>query len=114
VLVARVVHHEVQHEPDASLARLVYQPAEVAQAAVSRVHAEVISDVVPAVPARRRVDGMQPDRGDAQTREVIESSHQPLEVTYPVVVAVLEQADVDGVDDTGPVPAGQHLNLPRL
>ena len=39
---------------------------------------------------------------------------QPLEVTYPVVVAVLEQADVDGVDDTGPVPAGQHLNLPRL
>ena len=57
---------------------------------------------------------MQPDRGDAQTREVIESSHQPLEVTYPVVVAVLEQADVDGVDDTGPVPAGQHLNLPRL
>ena len=70
------------------------------------MHAIVIGDVVPAVPARGRVDRVQPDRGDTEPGQVVKSSYHPLEVAYSVVVAVLEQADVGGVDNAGPVPAG--------
>jgi hypothetical protein len=108
MLVAGVVHDEVQHDPDAPLARLVHEHLEVAHLAEPRVHAEVVSDVVPAVTPRRRVDGVQPDRGDAQAGQVIQPGDQAPEVAYPVVVGVLEQPDVNGVEDAGPVPAGNH------
>ena len=114
MLVAGVIDHEVQHDPDAPLTGLVQQRLEVAHLAEPRVHAEIVGDVVAAVLARRRLDWVQPDRGDTQPGQVVEPAHHPAEVAHPVVVAVLEQADVDRVDNTGPVPAGQHMHLPAM
>jgi hypothetical protein len=106
--VASVIHDQIQHDADASLPGLMQHRRKVAETAQPWVHAIVVTDVVAAVPLRGRVDGVEPDQGNAQAGQVVQPGDQPLEVTYPITVGVLEQADVKRIEDTGPVPAGKH------
>jgi hypothetical protein len=56
VLVAGVVEHEVEHDPDTALVGLVEQLREIAQRAETRVDAVVVDDVVAAITTWRRVE----------------------------------------------------------
>lgn len=112
MLVAGVIDNQVQHDPDPSLARLMHHRREVTETAQSRVQVVVVGDVVPTVPPRRRVYRVEPDGGDTQPAQVVQPGHQALEVAYPVTVGILEHADVQGVEDTSSVPAGQHCSPP--
>src|SRR6476646_267357 len=60
----------------------------------TQVHPEIFGDVLPAVPPRRRVDGVEPDRGSPQVGQVVEPGDQALDITDPVAVGVLEEADI--------------------
>lgn len=58
----------------------------------------MVGDVVPAVPSRRRVDRVEPDRCHAEPREIIESARHSSKIAHAVHVGVLEQSDIDRVD----------------
>ncbi len=77
---------------------------EVVERAVDRVDVVVVGDVVAVVPQRRRIEGQQPDRGDAEVLQVVELAGQPVEIADAVAVAVGEGADVDLVNDRVLVP----------
>jgi hypothetical protein len=66
VLVGGVVDHEIEQNPDPSLAGRQGQFGEVPRAAEPRVDAIVVRDVVPVVAVRRRMDRVQPQTGDAE------------------------------------------------
>src|SRR3712207_5705097 len=65
----------------------------------------VIGDVVAVVLQRRRVEGEQPDRRDAEVLKVVELPGEAAKVADAVAVAVVEGAHVELVDDRILVPA---------
>ena len=79
---------------------------EIMQRAVVRMDAVVIGDVVAVVFQRRRIEGQQPERRDAEVLEIIEFFGKPLEVADAVAVAVAESAHVNFVEHRVFVPLG--------
>jgi hypothetical protein len=73
----------------------IQESAKVPEAAEPGVDAVVVSDVVPAVPSRRRVDRVEPDRRHAEPRQIVQPSRHPSEVADAVTVGVLEEPNVD-------------------
>jgi hypothetical protein len=104
VLVARVVDHELRDHAQPAPVRLVEEPLEVLDRAVGGVDLLVRRDVVAVVFQRRRVEGEQPEAGDAERLDVVELVHQPAEVAVAVAVAVPERLDVRLVDHRVLVP----------
>src|SRR5690348_900554 len=64
----------------------------------------IVGSIVAVVAPRGREEGQQPDGGDAQILQVIESAGQPTKIAHPVVFAVAERANVYLVDDRVFVP----------
>ncbi len=109
MLVRRVGEHELGDHPQATAVCLAQEMPEVAQVAVGRVDLPVVRDVVSVVAQRRRVEGQQPQGGDAEVLEVVELLDEPLEVPDAVAVAVVEGTYVGLVEDAVLVPQGLRL-----
>ncbi len=90
VLVAGVVHDEVDDHPHAAGVRGVGELHEVGEVAELRQHRGVVGHVVPAVAQRRGEERGEPEAVDPEPLEVVELGREPLEVPDPVAVAVLE------------------------
>ena len=81
------------------------QRVEVVERAEDRVDVAVVGDVVAEVRHRRGVERRQPDRLDAERRQVVEVAGDPRQVADAVAVGVGERAGVDLVDDPALPPA---------
>ena len=68
------------------------------------INVEIIGDVVSVIPQRRRIEGQEPNGGNAELLEIIQLFHQAAEVAHPVAVAVAKCFDVQLVDDRVLVP----------
>ena len=64
----------------------------------------VVGDVVAVVAQRRGIKRQQPQRRDAQVLQIVELLRQAAKVADAVVVAVVERADVQLIDDRVLVP----------
>ncbi len=104
VLVRGVVHHQFGDDAQAAGMGRADQLAHVRHGAVVGMHAAIVGDVVAVVAARRRVEGQQPDRVDAQVGDVVQLGHQAGQVADAVAVRVEEGLDVQLVDDRILVP----------
>ena len=82
------------------------------QGAVVGMDAAVVGDVVAVVAPRRRVEGQQPERVDAELGDVVELREQPGEVADAVVVGVEEGLHVQLVDDRVVVPERVVARMP--
>ncbi len=90
VLVAGVVHHEVDDHAHAAGVRGVHELHEVGQVAELGEHRLVVGHVVAAVAQRRGEERRQPEAVDAEPLQVVEFGREPLQVADAVAVAVLE------------------------
>src|SRR4029079_18270876 len=72
--------------------------------AVSGIDRVVIRNVVAVVLARRFLKGHQPNRGDAEAVEIIQTPHQALEIADAVAVGIHVGADGQAVDNGVLVP----------
>jgi len=104
VLVRGVVHHEVDDDADAALARRVGELDEIAERAVGGIDAVIVGDVVTVVFARRALERHQPDCRDPEPVQIIEPPHQPLEIADAVGVGIHVGADREAIDDRVLVP----------
>ena len=99
MLVAGVVHHEVDDDLDALVVRLVEQSLEVVERADLGEHVDVVGDVVAAVTQRRGEERRDPETVDAEPVQVVELLAQAVEVADAVAVGVLEGPHEDFVED---------------
>src|SRR5438477_546236 len=76
----------------------------IAQRAIARIDTVIIRDVVPVVALRRHLKRHQPDRGDPQPVQIIETPHQPGEIADPVAIGIHIAADRQAVEDRVLVP----------
>ena len=67
------------------------QVVEIGERAKPRIDAAIIGDVVAEIGHRRGEDGRDPDRVNAEARQIVEPPLDPLEVAYAVAVAVLKE-----------------------
>ena len=105
VLVAGVVGHPVDDDPEAAVVGLGDQAVEVGEGAEQRVDVAVVGHVVAEIGHGRGVERRQPQGVDAQPGQVVEVAADPVEVADPVAGGVAERPRVDLVDDGGLPPA---------
>ena len=89
-----MIQHKVHNDPDAVLFCLIDQLIHVLQCSEHRVDILVVGYVITVVILRRLIDRRQPDRIYAQSFQIIEPRYDPLQVSYPVAVAVLKAAGI--------------------
>src|SRR5471030_849618 len=99
MLIGGVVDDQLGDDAKPSTVSVPQKIAEVVHGAVTRIHGRVVGDVVAVVPQRRRIEGKQPDRGDAEVLEVVELLSQAAEVADLVGVAVVERPDMGLIND---------------
>jgi hypothetical protein len=104
VLIGGVVDDEVDDDADPTLLAAMGELDEIAERAVARVNAIVVRDVVAVILAGRRLKRHQPDRGDAESLQIVEPPQQSLEVPDAVAVRIHIGADGKAINDTVLVP----------
>ncbi len=112
MLVRGMVDDQLGDDAQAAAVRLVDELFEVLARAVGGVDLAVVGDVVPVVLAWRGVERQQPDGVDAEVLDVVQLLDDAAEVADAVVVAVVERADVQLVDDRVLVPVRIHPRRP--
>ena len=106
MLVGGVVDDQLGDDAQPAGVRLLDEAVEVLERTVGGVDVPVVGDVVAVVPQRRRVEGLQPDRVDAERLHVVEPLGEAAEIADPVLVRVQERAHVRLVDDRVLEPEG--------
>jgi hypothetical protein len=99
-----VVEHQLRDDVQPAPVRLGHEIVEVGEAADLGVDRRVVRDVVAVVPARRRIEGKEPERRDAEVLQVRQLARQAEKIADAVVVTVEERADAHLVDDGVLVP----------
>ena len=109
VLVGQMVRDEVQQQAQAQLMRFADQGLGLGHRAEARIDGAEVRYVVAAVTHRRAVPRVDPDRVNAELREIGQARAEAGDVADPVAVGVREAADVDLVDDSA-APPGRRLS----
>ena len=104
MLVRRVVDDEVDQHTDAALLRAMGELDEIADRAIAGIDTVIVGHVVAVVAMWRDLERHQPNGGDAQAMQVIESAHQSLEITDPIAISVHVGVYRQAVDDCVLVP----------
>jgi hypothetical protein len=99
-----VVQHLVDHDAKPARVRRRNQAVKILERAEERVDLPVGADVVPEVLHRRLEEGREPDRVDAEARDVVELRGNAGQVADAVAVGVGEAARIDLVDDGAAPP----------
>jgi hypothetical protein len=72
---------------------------EVAGRTVARIDVVVVGDVITVVAAGRWLKMHQPYRRDAESLQIVETSHEALKIADAIAIRVPESADGQAVDD---------------
>ena len=112
MLVGGVIGDEVDDHPQTPAVCLVDHLVEVGERPEERVDIAVVRDVVAEVGHRRRVEGRDPERVDAEAvrlpAQMIEMRDQPAQIADAVARGVREAARVNLVEDRLRPPVGAH------
>ena len=104
MLVGSVVHDQVDQNTNAALFCAVSELNEIAERTVPRIDIVIVGDVVTIVSTGRRLKRHQPDRGYAQSMQIIEAPHKAAEIAGPIAVRVHVGTNRKAVDDRVLVP----------
>ena len=99
MLVAGVVQHQVEEKTHAPCVCFFQEPVEILHRAEVRHDLPVIADVVAVVGVGGCEDRIEPQGFDSQPMQVVEFFGDSVQVPDTVVVAVLETAGIDLIDD---------------
>jgi hypothetical protein len=75
MLVRGVIHYQIDQNTNAALFCAVGKLDEIAERTVPRIDIVIVGDVVTIVSTRRSLKRHQPNRGHAQSMQIIEAAH---------------------------------------
>ena len=89
---------------------------EIAERAVARINPVVIGNVVSIVAIGRGLKRHQPDRRDPESVQIIQTAHEPLEVTDSISIGIHEGADRKTINHRILIPKviDHELNAPLI
>ena len=106
MLIAGVIHHQFDHHLQAAMMSGVEERLEIAQRSIRWVDVGVIGDVVSIVAQWRWEEWQEPDAGDSQVLQIIETRQQSREITDAIVIRIRKRANVEFIDNRILVPEG--------
>src|SRR2546429_7665582 len=95
MLIGGMIWHKVQDEFEVALVGLVQQAIQVLQGPEERMNSRVITNIIAKIGHRRRIDGREPDRVNAEPAKVIQLADDPREIAYSISIAVEKTAGVE-------------------
>ena len=101
-----MVDDEINDDADVALVSFVQQVLEIIHRPVFGIDTVIIDDVVSMI-RRGGVDRHEPDGIDAERFEIIQFLGDAVEIADAVVVAVVERADENFVEDRGAPPVSR-------
>ena len=104
VFIGGVVDHQVDEHAHPALLAALGKLDEIAQRAVSRIDTIVVGNVVSIILTRRRVKRHKPQCGHAHALQIVETTHQTLEVPDAIAICIHVCADRHAIDDCVLVP----------
>ena len=107
MLIGRMVRDEIQNHFQAVLMRVFQQIEKILHRAENWVNAGIVADVVAEIRHRRRINGAEPDRGDAQGLQIRQPEPDAVQIADAVAVAVLKAARINLIHDSGFPPREQ-------
>src|SRR5437870_6149745 len=99
-----MIDDEIDDHPDAALPAALGEFNEVAERPVAWIDAVIIRNVVTVVLAGRWLKRHQPDCGDAEPVQIVETAQQALEIADAIAVGIHIGADGEAVDHAVLVP----------
>jgi hypothetical protein len=111
MLIARMVHDEVDDHPHPTAVRLVHELDEIRERAELRLDRCVARDVVAAVPHRRGIERRQPETVHAEPGEVIQLGGKARQVALAVTIRIIERPDEHLIKDRALEPLRIPLGL---
>jgi hypothetical protein len=99
MLVGRVIDDQLGDHAQAATPGVLHEAAEISRRPEGRIDVAVIGDVVAVVAAGARIERQQPERGDAEVAQVVETLGQTGEVADAIAIRILERLDVQLVYD---------------
>ena len=106
MLIAGVIHHQFDHHLQAAMMSSVEERLEIAQRSIRGVDIGVVGDVVSIVAQWRWEERQEPDAGDPQVLQIIETRQQSREITDAVVIRIRKRANMELIDNRILVPEG--------
>ena len=88
MLVGRVIHDEIDEYAHSALFAGPCEFDKVAEGAVSRINAVVIGYIIAIVFAGRGLKRHQPQGRNSKSLQVVQTTHQALEVPYTVTICI--------------------------
>jgi hypothetical protein len=104
VLVRCVIDDKLDEHLHVALVGGGEETLEVVDGAVGEVDAGVVGYIVAVVPQWRGEEGQEPEAGDAQVLEIVETRDEARKVADAVTIRVLKGADVELIEDRVFVP----------
>ena len=99
MLVGRVVHHEIEDDPDVAFSSAGDQVIEIRERAVHRIDGVVIGNVVAEIHLRRREARGNPNGVHAELFQIIQVRGDAIQVADAVVVAIGKTAGINFIEN---------------
>ena len=114
MLIRGVVNHQFSDHFQAPAVRTAEKHLEILQCSVAGMDPRVVGDVVAVVAHRRRIEGQQPKRGDAEVLQVVKFLRQTAKIPHAVAAGIAKRAHVQLIDDRILVPLSVGFRHCRL
>src|SRR5262245_49334060 len=99
MLVRGVVNDQIDDNTDAPRLRPLGPFHNVPKGPIARDDPVIVLYIMHVVTVWRWLERHEPERSHTQTRQVIETAHEPLEVSHPILVGIHERCDVQTVEN---------------
>src|SRR5256885_15359605 len=108
MLIGGVVGYKVQDELEVALVGLLKQGVQVRQGSEERMDIGVIANIIAKIGHRRRIDGREPDRVNAEPAQIVQFAGDSREIPYPIAIAIEKTPRVDLINHTR-LPPGERM-----
>ena len=109
MLIGSVSGNEIEDHPQAQGVRLGEQPLGVGERAIARIDSAEIGDVITGIPHRRHEEGVHPDRGAAQSTDVVQACDESGQIADAITIRILKTLRIDLIEGGLSQPARQGM-----
>jgi hypothetical protein len=94
-----MIDHHVHDQPKPFIVQFSDQLVEIGHSSIHGIDVAEIADIIPIVPARRSVHGIDPKGSDTKRDDMIQPVQYPTEIAIAIAVAILEAPGKDLIDN---------------
>ncbi len=114
MLIRGVVDDQLCDDFQVPLMRLPNEAFQVSNLPVCRIEMVIVGYIIAVIPLRGRVEGQQPNGGDAEVLQIVEFFNKPFDIPDTITIAIEKGLDVKLVNDGILIPLIRNVVVGRM